>query len=164
MWWRASMMDREETSNERGTGRHWLVRSSAVISNSGNSATQDEALELEVRFTLEAGEDTSDLDQFVFQQADLPPIDELVVKREFSRPDGLASEPITVTVIIGAAATTAVVIGRIVERWLENRRQREAVRVIVEVARELPELAEQLIKLEREHSRVSVSYRLMAKA
>jgi hypothetical protein len=108
---------------------------------------------------LEAGSDTEDLAQFILSALDEQTIDEIDVTRTFAPSEGVASEPITVSIALIGLATTAVpAVGRLLQQWLEQRRQQKAVEVIIRASESSPELAATLADLEKKHSEISVAF------
>jgi hypothetical protein len=108
---------------------------------------------------LEAGPDTEDLAQFVLSNLDDQTVDDMEVDRRFAPSEGLASEPITISLaLIGLATNSIPTVGHLISQWIEARRQQKAVGVIIQAAQSSPELAEMLVDLERKHSEVSVAF------
>ncbi len=106
---------------------------------------------------IEAGDQTEDLIQFVTKELDDATLDEIDISREVSKPSGLASEPITISVtFLGIAAIVAVT--RLVERWLENKRQGAAIRMLVDAPTD--EVRRMLVEVEKKHADVSIEYKL----
>jgi hypothetical protein len=115
------------------------------------------------RITLEAGKDTEELLEFILEDLDRSVIAEMSVDRDYDRPDGLASEPITISVALGTAiGATAIRVGRAIERWLENRRQETHLKALITAAEHSPELAELVADVTKAHASVAVSYELGA--
>ncbi len=106
---------------------------------------------------IEAGDQTEDLIQFVTKQLDDATLDEIEIKREVEWPSGLASEPITIAVTM-IGMTVIVEVTRLVERWLEKKRQIETLKIVASAPTN--EIAEQLTRLAEKHVQVSIKYEL----
>jgi hypothetical protein len=78
---------------------------------------------------LSAGEYSEDLIEYITDQLDDEALDTMDVYRELERQDDLAAEPITAAVLIGVPSVIAV--GRIIERWIEKRRQAENLKLVL---------------------------------
>jgi len=76
---------------------------------------------------LSYDDQTEELLKFILDQLDETALDSIEVDREFSEPEGLASEPITVGVILTLSPVIIVTVGRLVERWMENKRQEKQI-------------------------------------
>lgn len=111
--------------------------------------------------TLAAGELSEDLISFVAAELDDEMLDGVDIHRVMERRDDLASEPITISIVLGLSTAAAVAaVGRIVERWIEKKRQLEHLKVIMEAYKVGPEAAQILAELARAHAEVSISYPL----
>jgi hypothetical protein len=115
------------------------------------SKTEDDRAQL----FLNAGEETEDLLEFITRQLDDKELDELHFER--IHPDqSLASEPITIAAVCTLSATVAYSVTRLLEKWLETRRQREVRRDLLIFWEKDPALGKKLCDLERVHSSVVV--------
>jgi hypothetical protein len=93
----------------------------------------------------ENGEDTEDLISYVVAELADPKInllvqadpkvnllDEVEIDRQLHRPDDMAGEPITIGVLVVCGTVTATIaVGRIVERWMENKRQEKQIKLTI---------------------------------
>jgi hypothetical protein len=99
--------------------------------NDGRSDNDDKN-----ELVFKAGDLTEDLISYIADELakqDVNMLDEVEIGRELHRPDALAGEPITIAVLLVCGTTAATIeVGRIVERWLENRRQREQIKLTIE--------------------------------
>lgn len=130
----------------------------------GNQDKEQTAQEYSERhedvLTLTAGELTEDLIRFVTGELDDEVLDDVDVHRVLARQDDLASEPITIAVVLGLSTATVVAVGRIIERWIEKKRQRENIELTIEAFKLGPKAGQLIGNLARSHAEVSVSYSL----
>ncbi len=76
---------------------------------------------------LDAADRTGNLIDYVTGQLDDETLDNIKVERQFAPVAGLASEPVTVAVTLTLGTTAVIAVARIIERWLENHRQEQAM-------------------------------------
>src|SRR4051794_6591778 len=107
---------------------------------------------------LSAGEHTEELARFITEGLSDDELDQVDVWRDIERRDDLAAEPLTVALLIGVGGTVAVTVGRIIERWLENRRQRQQVELAITAYGVSNEAGKEVVGLLRAHARVSLKY------
>lgn len=110
------------------------------------------------RIILEAGESTEELTQFVTRELDDTILDAIDLKREIAETQGLASEPITTTVVLTLTPIAAALVLRIVERWLENFRQEKALKLVLEGFSISDEAGKAAAELASKHTEVSIKY------
>lgn len=106
---------------------------------------------------LSAGKDTEDLAKFVFAELDDETLDEIEVEREHAPAHGLASEPVTVTLILTLGPPAILAIGRLTERWLEARRQERQMRLVMEAYEASPEAGQALKALAERNAEVALA-------
>jgi hypothetical protein len=109
---------------------------------------------------LSSDELTEDLIRYFATELDDDTLDQMDVLRHLVRRDDLASEPVTACVLIGLGGTAVVVVGRMIERWIEMRRQAEHLAVVVEGFRVSDEAGRTLADLAARHAEVSIEYTL----
>jgi hypothetical protein len=109
---------------------------------------------------ISVGESTEELIQFVTKDIDDSMLDEIEIDREVRKPDALASEPITTAVMVTLSTVAASAVLRLVERWLENRRQTDTLKIVASGFSVSDNAGKQLASLAVKHSNVSVSYGL----
>lgn len=83
------------------------------------------------RLEITAGTLTDDLAAFVTTELPDSVLDAVEVDRVLDRPDGLASEPITIGLILTLGTAAVIQVGRILERWIEQRRQVEQLELVI---------------------------------
>ena len=110
--------------------------------------------------TLEAGENTEELLQFIMNEVDDATLDEIEVQREVAKPENLATEPLTTAVTLALSATLVIHIGRIIERWLENRNQLDHLRIVADGFKTSDEAGKSLAQVSKAHASVSIAYGL----
>ena len=116
--------------------------------------------EFDTVISLSAGDETESLVRFITNELDDESLDHMEVMRDLERRRDLASEPVTVAALLGLGGVTAVAVGRIIERWQENRRQREAAKTIIEAFKVSKDAGIALTELESRHADVAVAYQL----
>jgi hypothetical protein len=105
---------------------------------------------------IDAGPLTEDLVSYVTEQLDDETLDQIEVGRELDRPDDFASEPITISVILIFTTTAAVIeVGRMVERWIEKKRQEGQVNLLIKAYTVSTEAGEAVEKAVAKHSEVA---------
>jgi hypothetical protein len=107
---------------------------------------------------LMAGDDTEDLISFVANE--LPPelLDAMEIERIHAEDIQVASEPITVGALISLTSVAAIAVTRLLEKWIENRREREHMNLVVRAFGVSDEAGRALAELARKHADVSISY------
>jgi hypothetical protein len=111
--------------------------------------------------TLDAGADTESLLQFITRNVDDATLDQIEVQREIQTPDRLTTEPLTVSAaLILATPLLVVTVGRIIERWLENRNQLAHLRIVAEGFTQSDEAGKCLADVSKAHAKVAVAYKL----
>jgi hypothetical protein len=109
---------------------------------------------------LDYGVETESLLKFVLDELDDTSIDAIEVDRKIDQPRGLASEPITLAVTITASSVLIVHVTRLIERWLETRRQEQAGILLIEAFKISNEAGQALKELGIKHTDVSIAYPL----
>jgi hypothetical protein len=80
---------------------------------------------------ISAGEHTEELLKFILDELGDEHIDEVDVKREIRRGDPLAGEAITTAVLLTLGPMLIIATTRIIEKWLENRRQEQGMETTI---------------------------------
>jgi hypothetical protein len=113
------------------------------------------------KLLIEAGSVTGELVDFITNELDDEEIDSIVVDRKLAEPSDLANEPITLAVTLTTVGvTTIVVIARLIERWMETRRQTTMMKIVAEGFEKSDSAGKALAKIAERHSAISVAYRL----
>jgi hypothetical protein len=107
---------------------------------------------------LDAGSHTEDLLTFLTNELDDDLLDSIEIEREGLKSDRLATEPITIAATLTLATTTVIVVGRIIERWMEGQRQLQQLRVVANGFKQSDEAGKALAALGKENAKVAVSY------
>lgn len=113
---------------------------------------------------LEAGSRTEDLLTFITTELDDDVLDQVEIDRQGLKSDRLATEPVTIAATLTLATTTVVIVGRIIERWLENDRQLEQLRLVATGFERSDEAGRALAALGKENAKVAVTYALPSAA
>ncbi|WP_369253874.1 hypothetical protein [Streptomyces sp. R35] len=115
----------------------------------------------QLRITLSAGAETEDLAAFILDALDDDRLDEIDVERSFGPAAGVAFEPVTISLVLATGlATTVVMIGRSVERWLETRRQEQQLKYLLDGFDRHPDLAAMVRDVIMKHADVAAEYQL----
>ena len=109
---------------------------------------------------LEAGKNTEELLQFITSEIDDSTLDKIELHREVVKPDNLATEPLTIAATLALSTTLVITVGRIIERWLENRKQLDHLRIVADGFKESDEAGKGLAQVSKAHAAVSISYGL----
>ena len=109
---------------------------------------------------FEAGADTEDLLQFIMKELKDEEVDAIEVKREVAKADNLATEPLTIAVTLLTSAPLIIAVGRIIERWMENRNQVKHLHLVAEGFEISDKAGKALADLAKVHAKVSIEYRL----
>jgi hypothetical protein len=105
---------------------------------------------------ISVGEYTEDLLQFVLKELGDEHIDEIEVERQTERKDPIASEPITTSVVITLAPMLIIATARIIEKWIEARRQTLNHEMILKGYALSKEAGDAIRKLATVHANVTV--------
>ncbi len=112
------------------------------------------------KLLIEAGDDTENLLQFITSELDDQTLDQIEVQRSVAKPENLATEPLTIAAALVLTPPLVIVVGRIIERWLENRNQLAHLKIVAEGFNQSDEAGRSLTDLSKAHAKVSVSYKL----
>lgn len=113
--------------------------------------------QLEIR----AGEYTESVLQFILEQLEtelgVEALDDIEVNRERHRPDPVASEPVTIAVaLIGLSTTTAILVARSIEKWIEKERQEANIQLMLKGFQQSDEAGKAVQAVVMRHANVSV--------
>jgi hypothetical protein len=86
--------------------------------------------------------------------------DAIEVEREVAKADSLATEPLTIAVTLLTTAPLIVAVGRIIERWMENRNQLKHLNLVAEGFEISDKAGKVLADVAKAHAKVSIEYRL----
>lgn len=115
-----------------------------------------------IELSLEEG--TEIIAQYITSNLDDEDLSKIDVKRNGPENCEIVSEPITVTVAFTTVSMAAiVVICRLIERWIETRRQKESLRIIASVSLKNTEAGKILAQTVDKFSDVSINYKLLNK-
>lgn len=90
------------------------------------------------------GEDGGRLAEFIMKNLDDEDLDQVEVTRKFAESRGNYNEPITVGALLTFAGGSVLVVGRLVERWMELENNRQQMRLVLEAYRESAEAGKTL--------------------
>jgi hypothetical protein len=114
-----------------------------------NAGSETESLLQAILDGLEEGEDGLEGDNA-----------EVEITRESKPTTGVAGDPITIAATITLATILVPRVARIIERWMENQRQAEELRVVAAGFASSDEAGKELAKVAVAHSKVSIEYKL----
>ncbi len=109
---------------------------------------------------VNAGKDTESLLQMITNELDDASLDTIDVRRDVEKSQNLATEPLTLAATLVFSAPLMVAIGRIMERWLENKNQLQHLHIIAEGFSQSDAAGKALAEVSKAHARVSVEYKL----
>jgi len=107
---------------------------------------------------IEFGEETESLLEFVLAEFDDEELDIIQVERETVEGEGLASEPTTVLAVIGLTSVVAIGVCRLIERYLEEKRQRENIKLVLVAYGVSNEAGMAVARIAESHANVAVSF------
>jgi hypothetical protein len=107
-----------------------------------------------------AGDLTEDLVSFVTATLADDVLDAVDVGRELDRQNNFASEPITIAAILICTTSAVIEIGRIVETWLENKREDDQTRLVIEAYTASPEAGAAVERAVTGHAKVAETRKL----
>jgi hypothetical protein len=113
------------------------------------------------KLELKAGDQTEELLRFITNELDDEVLDTIEIEREGLRSDKLATEPLTVAATLTLATTTVVIIGRLIERWLENKKQIDQLDIVAEGFKQSDEAGKALSVLAKMNAKVSIAYGIL---
>jgi len=105
---------------------------------------------------IDAADHTEELAQFIAHGLDDETLDGIQFDRQLAETEGLASEPITMAVVLTLSPIAAAVVVRLIERWLENRRQKGALRLVLEAFSKSDEAGKAVAQLAERHAKISI--------
>jgi hypothetical protein len=94
------------------------------------------------------GPNTRDLVTFIARNLDDDLLDNIDIQ-EINRQDSVASEPFMVAAVLTLGTAGIYAVARLMEKWIENRRQEEARHDISTAWDKDPELGKELTRLEK---------------
>ncbi|MDM7175244.1 hypothetical protein QUH50_25515 [Klebsiella variicola] len=109
---------------------------------------------------LSMNEGTEDLWQYILENISDSALDEIEVDRDIKDPSSLASEPVTAALILSLSSLTAATILRLVERWMENKKQHEQLEIVLRGFSISDEARKAAASLAQKHADVSIKYGL----
>ena len=92
------------------------------------------------KLSISAGERTEDVLQELLSEFSDEVLDEVDVDREMPLGEGLATEPITVSVVLVVSPIVLLALVRAIDRYVEGRMALQSARVIIEAHEKDPEL------------------------
>jgi hypothetical protein len=113
---------------------------------------------------LDAGDDTESLLQLITNELDDKTLDEIEVHRDVAKPDNLATEPLTIAATLVLSTPLVIVVGRIIERWLENRNQLHHLAIVADGFNQSDAAGKALADVSKAHAKVSVAYKLLTRS
>jgi hypothetical protein len=110
------------------------------------------------KIRLAADDKTEELVTFIAANLDDDTLDATQFHREHAKTAGLASEPVTTAVLIAATPIVVRSVARLVERWLESRRQAQQLGIVLDGFGKSDEAGRQLAQLATKYADVSVAF------
>ncbi len=110
------------------------------------------------RVLIDAGDQTEELAQFIAKALDDETLDGIQFDRELAENEGLASEPITTAVVLTLSSIAAAAVVRLIERWLENKRQDSNLKLVLDAFFRSDEAGKAAAQLALRHADISITY------
>lgn len=109
---------------------------------------------------FKAGRYTEPLLQEILKGFDDVALDTIEIDRTIHKANGLASEPVIIAAAITATPILISAITRIIERWMENRKEREAMQLTIEAYKVSREAGDALKEISKKNADVAIAYKL----
>lgn len=110
------------------------------------------------RLLIDAGHSTEELAQFIAHRLDDETLDEIKFERKLAETEGLASEPITTTLVLTLSPIAAAVVVRLMERWLEINRQERNLKLVLDGFSVSDEAGKAAAQVALRHADVSITH------
>ena len=108
------------------------------------------------KLQLSAEDETEDMINFVFRELPDEIVDQIELERLSPEGGGVARELITTAAILTFSSTLALPVFRLIEKWMENKREERSLELIYRAAQENPSVVKILADLEKHHADVAV--------
>src|SRR4051794_22257453 len=108
--------------------------------------------------TLKAGDATEELISFITNGLPDDLLDATDIEREHAKDFQVASEPITIGVLVTVTPVAAIAIARLLEKWLEARRQQGNIKLVLEAFGLSDEAGAAVARIAEKHADVSISF------
>ncbi len=118
----------------------------------------------EPKICISFGEETETLLQELLDEIDDDMLDNLSIDRKLKESEGLAGEPITTGAIITAGTVVLSAILRLIERYLEEKRQHRDMKIVAEGFKTHPDLGAMLADIAKKNADVSISHGIAEEA
>ncbi|WP_299636339.1 hypothetical protein [uncultured Ruegeria sp.] len=117
--------------------------------------------EEERRFAIEvsAGTETDELISYIFNEMTDDEADAVDVERVSDHSGDIAFEPVSATAIFAVTSATAFLVLRLIEQWVEGRRQDKQIEALVRASQTgvSDDVVKALTELSKKHADISVS-------
>lgn len=110
------------------------------------------------KLSISAGERTEDVLQELLSEFSDEVLDEVDVDREMPLGEGLAAEPITVSVVLVVSPIVLLALVRAIDRYVEGRMALQSARVIIEAHEKDPELVKVVQSILRKRPKWTVRF------
>lgn len=107
---------------------------------------------------IDAGAETEAMLQFITDELDDATLDEIEIQRDVVKSDNLATEPLTAAATLTLATTAIIAVARIIERWMENKRQETQINIVAEGFKQSDQAGKALAEVSKTYSKVSIAY------
>jgi hypothetical protein len=107
--------------------------------------------------------ETESLVNFIFQNLPDDVVDQIDLTRLSPEAGGVAREPVTTAAILTFGSVLSVQIFRLIEKWMEQKRQQQAVTLIYEASKNGDsEAVKVLADLEKRHTDLSIKFGIVS--
>lgn len=107
---------------------------------------------------LKAGDATEELISFITNGLPDELLDATEIEREHPKDFQVASEPITFGVLMTLTPVAAIAVARLLEKWLEARRQCEHIKLVLEAFDLSGEAGAAVARIAEKHADVSITF------
>lgn len=119
----------------------------------------------EHRILINNGEYTEELLQYIFNEFSDNELDNITIERKYQEEtSGYLGEPLTTAALLGLSATAIIGVIRIIERWLEHKKQERQMHLVLEGFKQSDEAGKALTQLAKNNNKVSIEYKLSNKS
>lgn len=116
------------------------------------------------KISLKCGSDTESLIRYIAENLSDEQLDAIEIDKELGPVSGVAAEPITIGALITLTPIITIQIVRLIERWLENKRQDAHNKLMIGIAGKVSEDSmKALVELITSNNRVSLNNTLTKK-
>jgi hypothetical protein len=115
------------------------------------------------KLSFKCGPETEILLQYIIENLSEEQSMEVEVEREFDKVSGVGGEPFTVTAILTLTPIITIAVTRLIERWIEARKQEKQMILIIEAFRISEVAGKKLAEIAKNNTTVSYTQEFIKK-